>query len=246
MKNKTTKYFKYAVGEIVLVVIGILIAVQINSIYSSREKKKENNLLLKRMVKEVENNIKRLEYLDNYNLSYSKAYHLPSYRISEKNLDSCYRIILRGIKKTDIKYLVNNSLYNFSSLSTFRSVYDEMLNTGKIYTLKSDSLTTKIDNYYKLLDRQSNYVSIQLKEVQRSYENCSLGWIYFKQTYKSNNKKAIQLNPWLFDKNATEYKNFSNHIYKTKTTMIRTRERINSLINESKELIKALNTYLND
>ena len=31
MENKTTKYFKYAIGEIVLVVIGILIALQINN-----------------------------------------------------------------------------------------------------------------------------------------------------------------------------------------------------------------------
>jgi len=29
-KNKTKKYFKYAIGEIVLVVIGILIALSIN------------------------------------------------------------------------------------------------------------------------------------------------------------------------------------------------------------------------
>lgn len=31
MENKTSKYFKYAIGEIVLVVIGILIALQINT-----------------------------------------------------------------------------------------------------------------------------------------------------------------------------------------------------------------------
>lgn len=31
MENKTSKYFKYAIGEIVLVVIGILIALQINN-----------------------------------------------------------------------------------------------------------------------------------------------------------------------------------------------------------------------
>ena len=33
-KNKTGKYLKYAIGEIVLVVIGILIAVSINSKYN--------------------------------------------------------------------------------------------------------------------------------------------------------------------------------------------------------------------
>jgi hypothetical protein len=31
LENKTSKYFKYAIGEIVLVVIGILIALQINN-----------------------------------------------------------------------------------------------------------------------------------------------------------------------------------------------------------------------
>jgi hypothetical protein len=31
MKNKTGKYFKYAIGEIILVVIGILIALSINN-----------------------------------------------------------------------------------------------------------------------------------------------------------------------------------------------------------------------
>ena len=31
MENKTGKYFKYAIGEIILVVIGILIALQINN-----------------------------------------------------------------------------------------------------------------------------------------------------------------------------------------------------------------------
>ena len=38
-KNKTGKYLKYAIGEIILVVIGILIALQINN---WNENKKEN------------------------------------------------------------------------------------------------------------------------------------------------------------------------------------------------------------
>lgn len=36
-ENKTGKYFKYAIGEIVLVVIGILIALQINNWNESRK-----------------------------------------------------------------------------------------------------------------------------------------------------------------------------------------------------------------
>ena len=46
-KNKTGKYFKYAIGEIVLVVIGILIALSINNWNEARKNKQtENNLLI--------------------------------------------------------------------------------------------------------------------------------------------------------------------------------------------------------
>lgn len=43
-KNKTGKYFKYAIGEIVLVVIGILIVLQINT--WNKLNKKEKKLLI--------------------------------------------------------------------------------------------------------------------------------------------------------------------------------------------------------
>jgi hypothetical protein len=42
-KNKTGKYFKYAIGEIVLVVIGILIALQINNWNEQQKKSKLKN-----------------------------------------------------------------------------------------------------------------------------------------------------------------------------------------------------------
>ena len=50
-KNKTGKYFKYAIGEIVLVVIGILIALQINNWNEDRKVKKTRNTDLHRIKK---------------------------------------------------------------------------------------------------------------------------------------------------------------------------------------------------
>ena len=45
-KNKTSRYIKYAIGEIILVVIGILIALQINNWNENRKLKAiELNLL---------------------------------------------------------------------------------------------------------------------------------------------------------------------------------------------------------
>jgi hypothetical protein len=45
-KNKTGKYFKYAIGEIVLVVIGIIIALQINNWNENRTKLKEEQNII--------------------------------------------------------------------------------------------------------------------------------------------------------------------------------------------------------
>jgi hypothetical protein len=45
-KNKTGKYFKYAIGEIVLVVIGTLIALQINNANENRLLNKVKQLLI--------------------------------------------------------------------------------------------------------------------------------------------------------------------------------------------------------
>ncbi|RRQ50230.1 hypothetical protein DZC72_06610 [Maribacter algicola] len=53
MENKTGKYLKYAIGEIVLVVIGILIALQVNNL---NEQRKANDFEVK-ILKEIRNNL---------------------------------------------------------------------------------------------------------------------------------------------------------------------------------------------
>lgn len=52
MENKTGKYFKYAIGEIVLVVIGILIALQINTWNQNRIKSNKEITVLANIHKE--------------------------------------------------------------------------------------------------------------------------------------------------------------------------------------------------
>jgi hypothetical protein len=53
MENKTSKYFKYAIGEIILVVIGILIALQINT----WNKQNEEHELEHKILKEIRVNL---------------------------------------------------------------------------------------------------------------------------------------------------------------------------------------------
>ena len=53
--NKTGKYLKYTIGEIVLVVIEILIALSINNWNNNRIKKEQLNTFLERLVEDLQN-----------------------------------------------------------------------------------------------------------------------------------------------------------------------------------------------
>ena len=50
-ENKTSRYFKYAIGEIVLVVIGILIALQIGDFNETRKRQDFSKEILKLIIK---------------------------------------------------------------------------------------------------------------------------------------------------------------------------------------------------
>lgn len=64
---KRTRYIKYAIGEIVLVVIGILIALSINNWNEARKEKKKEELTIVILSDEIEKNLMRTheDFLNN-------------------------------------------------------------------------------------------------------------------------------------------------------------------------------------
>jgi len=56
MENKTSKYLKYAIGEIVLVVIGILIALQINNWNEERKERDQERKILNELMATLQTN----------------------------------------------------------------------------------------------------------------------------------------------------------------------------------------------
>ena len=65
MENKTSRYLKYAIGEIVLVVIGILIALQLNNLNDARKNAMEENFILNNLNDNLESALKQSQtYID--------------------------------------------------------------------------------------------------------------------------------------------------------------------------------------
>lgn len=71
-ENKFSKYFLYAIGEIVLVVIGILIALQINNWNELKKARTKEHFALEEIISDLEQNISSLNgivYTDNNSIS---------------------------------------------------------------------------------------------------------------------------------------------------------------------------------
>ena len=84
MENKTGKYFKYAIGEIILVVIGILIALQINNWNENKKQLKAEKIVLNNIHKDLAtDSIQFQYYLSQY--QQIEALHLELYRIGINN-----------------------------------------------------------------------------------------------------------------------------------------------------------------
>jgi len=60
-EGKTTKYFKYAIGEILLVVIGILIALQINNWNEKQKKKKQLDTIYTTIEQNLKTDLKSIK-----------------------------------------------------------------------------------------------------------------------------------------------------------------------------------------
>ena len=77
-KNKTGKYLKYAIGEIVLVVIGILIALSINNWNSKRIEKREEITSYKNIKRQISDDKNVISGIIDYSDLYYKQYKYSS------------------------------------------------------------------------------------------------------------------------------------------------------------------------
>jgi uncharacterized membrane protein YgaE (UPF0421/DUF939 family) len=148
-KNKTGKYFKYAIGEIVLVVVGILIALTINN--------KNENRKLKNFKKDIYKQIRTDLVNDSLN------FKTKIDRLTE------FEMVANGIIDNNVPKItydtINNSNYRESnytkSIITLRhsvSTNDKgykLLNGFNDNKIIGDSLDMRIQNYYNLIKRMN-------------------------------------------------------------------------------------------
>lgn len=129
-ENKMGKYFKYAFGEIILVVIGILIALQVSNWNTKRNESKASKNLMNRLL--IESN-KNQEALD-YNIKRIESLITDSERLLQLMGNDYSTKNIKTIDTLIYSVLVSPSLaYKSSTLN-------EALSSGTISLIASDSL----------------------------------------------------------------------------------------------------------
>ena len=132
-ENKLSRYLLYAVGEIVLLVIGILIALQINNWNNRR-------ILDRNEIKSYQNIKQQLDE-DKKELSKAKAYNDYRFKVYEFANDI---IISQDYKRQDSLAMCIMMLSQFSDFHKSGNIYESLVNSGDIKLIKNDTIPRKL------------------------------------------------------------------------------------------------------
>jgi hypothetical protein len=136
--NKVLKYLRYAFGEIILVVLGILIALQINNWNKSRMDHRLGESYLIRLHNEL---TKDTTYL---NSTFTDTEH------GIKNItQELQRAYETQNTREDINSLLNLQNFYADALTINTSTYEDLVNTQNLNIIRNDSLRFLIVDYYR-------------------------------------------------------------------------------------------------
>lgn len=239
-EGKTGKYFKYAIGEIILVVIGILIALQINNWNESRKAEIEERDILQKLQLDLRDDINVLQYQLNFKKNMIESYKQCLDILSEETV---------ATKEEFMNYF--SSILQVGSVNLNMTTFNNLQTTGQIRLIKSNELADNIVSYYNtdytqwqsaLRDYTRNITApyiLQFDYIPQLIINDMHG-NQIKMTGQSKDFK----NP---EKTLDDYKNnyfIINTLRQKKYNLEALNPRYKKLLNNAKDLDKTIQEYL--
>ncbi|MEM0519693.1 MULTISPECIES: hypothetical protein [Flavobacteriaceae] len=155
--NKFSKYLIYAVGEIILVVIGILIALQVNNLNEVRKSNLELNKINQNLIQEFESNQKALNIALG-GLKWTKRGGLKILSMMGKSESE--------LNRTNIDSLIETSLF-WPTWKPTNFVLNELKSTGKLSLIKNNKIKELLFEY----ERQSENVNEWNRRMEKSSQD---------------------------------------------------------------------------
>jgi len=144
-EGKTVRYFKYAIGEILLVVIGILIALSLNNWRESVKLKTTERHLYSDILQELRIDLIDIQGNRRYNQKYLSRYI------------NAREIILNDTQMqfVDTLAIISTELTNFSDFKNDASAYEMLSTSGKLDLITNKNILKGLQNMSALY----NYIN---------------------------------------------------------------------------------------
>lgn len=139
--NRPLKYMRYAIGEIFLVVIGILIALSINNWNQERVSKNKAYSFLNQINKDLSFDLKYYEYMLNRSLELSHVFD----EVVKSNTDNDSLLVNLG----------NIITVNYDARD-FGPSYRSLVNSGEIDLIEDKKLLDELKYYYTRMTESIN------------------------------------------------------------------------------------------
>ena len=155
-KNKTGKYFKYAIGEIVLVVIGILIALQINNFNEQRKDSEKEQVVLKQLKEDYETDLNQLR----------------------QKMDMRDEIVLSALNVLKVidypdKIVRDSLIINLAKIDndpTFDPIENDLISSGNLRLIKNEKLKRLLSNWSSDVVALQELEAIWTNKIVQQYE----------------------------------------------------------------------------
>ena len=207
-EGKTANYFKYAIGEIVLVMIGILLALQVNNWNENRK----NNIAFEKLIvsfnKELRSNI------ENSNLNINRNYRMDSILqlISDQKLDrqmideNPWLLSMTGFYVSTVYYSEENLNLLLNQKEDFPAKYEpiiEDLQLLKEFIDSQQKWEERLLDYIDEIDRYNNQNFAWLNKTDSVSVSQQLEYLLNDPYYHNslNSFRNLQLNENVFDMN---------------------------------------------
>ncbi len=204
-ENKVGKYLLYAIGEIVLVVIGILIALQINTWREGQINDKWELYYLNKLANDIQNDIDEINrngihayrkvLVGNYMLKELEEKDYLNYLVLKEYLAASFVNEYKNKVNEDSLKLEHNILSTYRSTEFHKFTYNEIIASGRLEIIGNIKLRESITDYYwgtedvlimdkQLFDAQAAFDQYLTEENIPAFNNVEIDWISYFQGNK--------------------------------------------------------------
>ena len=176
-KNKVSSYLLYAIGEIALVMIGILLALQVNNWNEDRKTKNELSSILKTVSLDlVRDTLAANSIVAYYDENEKNSLKIINKEINLKNYKECLKCL--------------NLTTRYLSFSIQTKGYEMLKKLSNQHTFKNDTLITGITQFYgpliQVIDDSNEFIKKEVLNNVDAYKKKSwfVDWIQGKSNPK--------------------------------------------------------------